>query len=424
MVESIGAPGERVRLRLAQEELEGTVLESYEPGIVLVKLGSGYNIGIPREHILGGEVLASASVPVVQKRIPQMTEKPVIGMVITGGTIASVLDPKTGGVKWVASEEYFAQYYPELFQMVHVKVIKTPFTVASESMTSDHWMTIAQEVGALVNDPEIQGVVVTHGTDFLGYTAAALSFMLRDLGKPVVLTYSQRSIDRPSSDAHLNLQCAARLAIDTAAGVFVVGHATSSDDFCQALVGTKVRKLHSSRRDTFQPVNTTALANVWPDKVVYTDSFTARHTKSCVVDAVYSDKVALVKFYPGQTPDILDFYALKYKGIILEASGFGHLPVSESGNSWIPTLKKHIRGGLLVGCVTQTIHGRVDPYVYSNGRELMDAGVLFLKDGLAETMLVKLGWILGHYGWKKDAGTKMLENVAGEFSDRLIGLNL
>ena len=424
MVEPIGKPGERVRLRLAKEEVEGTILESYELGIYLLKLSSGYNIGIPREHILGGEVLATALVSPLPARVPITAGKPVIGMVITGGTIASVLDPKTGGVKWVASEEYFAQYYPELFQMVNVKAIRTPFTVASESMTSDHWMTIAQEVGALVNDPEIQGVVVTHGTDFLGYTAAALSFMLRDLGKPVVLTYSQRSIDRPSSDAHLNLQCAARLAIDTAAGVFVVGHATSSDDFCQALVGTKVRKLHSSRRDTFQPVNTTALANVWPDKVVYTDSFTARHTKSCVVDAVYSDKVALVKFYPGQTPDILDFYALKYKGIILEASGFGHLPVSESGNSWIPTLKKHIRGGLLVGCVTQTIHGRVDPYVYSNGRELMDAGVLFLKDGLAETMLVKLGWILGHYGWKKDAGTKMLENVAGEFSDRLIGLNL
>lgn len=416
---TVGKPGEKVRLRLAKEEVEGTVLESHEPGICLLKLGSGYNIGLQQETILGGEVLAAASVPVIQKRVPQTTGKPVIGMVITGGTIASVLDPKTGGVKWVASEEHFAQYYPELFQMVTVKAIRIPFKVASESMTSEHWMTIAQEVGALVNDPAIQGVVVTHGTDFLHYTAAALSFMLRDLGKPVVLTYSQRSIDRPSSDAHLNLQCAARMAIDQAAGVFVVGHATSSDDSCQALLGTKVRKLHSSRRDAFQPVNTQAVAQVWPDKVVYRGTFSPRHTRPCVVDAAYSDKVALVKFYPGQTPDILDFYALKYKGIIVEASGFGHLPVSESGNSWIPTLKKHIRAGLIVGCVTQTVHGRVDPYVYSNGRELLDAGVLFLKDGLAETMLVKLGWILGHYGWKKDAAKKMLENVAGEFSSRL-----
>jgi len=244
--------------------------------------------------------------------------------------------------------------------------------------------------------------------------------MLRDLGKPVVLTYSQRSIDRPSSDAHLNLQCAARMVIDKAAGVFVVGHATESDDYCQALLGTKVRKLHSSRRDAFQPVNTVPVAKVWPDRVTYTGSFTPRHTKPCVVDAVCSDKIALVKFYPGQSPDILDYYALKYKGIIVEASGFGHLPVSESGNSWIPLLKKHIRAGFFVGCVTQTINGRVDPYVYSNGRELIDAGVVFLGDLLAETALVKLGWILGHYGWKKDLEKKMLENVAGEFSERLV----
>ncbi|MBM3230316.1 Glu-tRNA(Gln) amidotransferase subunit GatD [Candidatus Pacearchaeota archaeon] len=416
----IGKPGDRVRLRLAQEEVEGTVLESHEPGICLLKLGSGYNIGISADHILGGEVLGSAPVSQLPSVVRRSSGKPVIGMVITGGTIASVLDPKTGGVKPLASVEDFVQYYPALFQMVEVKVIRIPFKIASESMDSEHWKLIAQEVGNLVNDPAIQGVVVTHGTDFLHYTAAALSFMLRDLGKPVVLTYSQRSIDRPSSDAHLNLQCAARMVIDKAAGVFVVGHATESDDYCQALLGTKVRKLHSSRRDAFQPVNTVPVAKVWPDRVTYTGSFTPRHTKPCVVDAVCSDKIALVKFYPGQSPDILDYYALKYKGIIVEASGFGHLPVSESGNSWIPLLKKHIRAGFFVGCVTQTINGRVDPYVYSNGRELIDAGVVFLGDLLAETALVKLGWILGHYGWKKDLEKKMLENVAGEFSERLV----
>lgn len=416
----IGKPGDRVRLRLAQEEVEGTMLESHEPGIVLLKLGSGYNIGLKQESILGGEVLASIPIVPMKVALPRSSGKPVIGMVVTGGTIASVLDPKTGGVKPLASVEDFAQYYPELFQMVDVKTIRIPFKVASESMDSEHWKLIAQEVGNLVNDPAIQGVVVTHGTDFLHYTAAALSFMLRDLGKPVVLTYSQRSIDRPSSDAHLNLQCAARMVIDKAAGVFVVGHATESDDYCQALLGTKVRKLHSSRRDAFQPVNTVPVAKVWPDRVTYTGSFTPRHTKPCVVDAVCSDKIALVKFYPGQSPDILDYYALKYKGIIVEASGFGHLPVSESGNSWIPLLKKHIRAGFFVGCVTQTINGRVDPYVYSNGRELIDAGVVFLGDLLAETALVKLGWILGHYGWKKDLEKKMLENVAGEFSERLV----
>jgi glutamyl-tRNA(Gln) amidotransferase subunit D len=416
---SIGKPGERVRLRLAKEELEGTILESHESGIVLLKLGSGYNIGLPQETILGGEVLAPAPAPVIYPSVPRASGKPVIGMVITGGTIASTLDPKTGGVKWIASEEQFAHFYPALFESVEVKTIRVPFKVASESMDSEHWTILAQEVGALVNDPAIQGVIVTHGTDFLHYTAAALSFMLRDLGKPVVLTYSQRSIDRPSSDAHLNLQCAARMAIDNAAGVFVVGHATSSDTSCQAILGTKVRKMHSSRRDAFQPINSTAVAQVFPDKVVYTGRYTPRHARPCVVDGVCSDKVGLVQFYPGQTPDILDFYALKYKGIIVAGSGFGHLPVSESKHSWVAKLKKVTREGFVVGCVSQTIQGRVDPYVYSNGRELMDAGVLFLEDMHAETAFVKLSWILGHYGWKKHVKEKMLENVAGEFNERL-----
>ena len=137
------------------------------------------------------------------------------------------------------------------------------------------------------------------------------------------------------------------------------------------------------------------------------------------LDINYSDKVALIKFYPGQEAEILDFYALKYKGIIIEATGLGHLPVSESGNSWIPKLKKHIRDGLVVCITSQCIFGRVNEYVYSNLRELADAGVIFLGDILAETALVKLGFVLGHHGWKKNVKEKMLENFAGELNEKL-----
>ena len=292
--------------------------------------------------------------------------------------------------------------------------------VASENMNWEHWVKIAEEVEKMVDDENIDGIIITHGTDFLGYTGAALSFMLRDLCKPVVLTYAQRSIDRASSDANLNLKCAAFMALSDCAEVMIVGHASINDDFCYAMPGTKTRKMHSSRRDAFKVVNDIPIAKVFADgKIEFLRGYRPRNNEKTILDKQFSDKVALVKFYPGQTADILDFYALKYRGIVIEASGLGHLPVGESGNSWIPTLKKHIRNGFVVCCTAQTIYGRLDPLVYSNGRELLDAGVIFLEDMLSESAFVKLGFVLGHYGWKGKAKEKMLENMVGELNEKL-----
>jgi len=416
--------GDEVRLRLAQEELDGIVLESPDSSIILLKLESGYNIGISKENILAGRI--------IKKYSPESKENteskpsingnpglPSLGLIITGGTIASKLDSKTGGVKHIISIDEFSKFYPEIFKMVNIKSIELPFMVASESMSSEHWIKIAETAKKMLDDPDIKGIVITHGTDFLSYTSAALSFFFPKLSKPIVLTYSQRSVDRASSDAHLNLQCAARMALDNAGEVMLVGHSSINDDFCFALKGTKVRKMHSSRRDAFQPINTLPIAKVWPDKVEYLSSYNPRSSGKSEIDTSYSDKIALVKFYPGQSPDILDFYALKYKGIIVEASGLGHLPVSETSHNWIPAIKKHIRNGFIICAAAQTIYGRLDPLVYSNGRELLDAGVIFLEDMLPETALVKLGFVLGHFGWKKNIKEKMLENLAGELNPKL-----
>lgn len=418
-------PGDEVRLRLAQEELDGMVLESHESGILLLKLESGYNIGIPKENILAARVLKK--IGRIQKEVKNkeimLVKKDglaAIGLVMTGGTIAAKLDTKRGGVSWLTDVDEFARFYPEVFEVARVKKIDVPFMMASEAMTSEHWIKIAESVKKMFDDPEIQGVVVTHGTDTLHYTAAALSFFLQDLSKPVVLTYSQRSIDRASSDAHLNLVCAARMVLSDAAEVMLVGHASLNDDFCYALRGTKVRKMHSSRRDAFQPINCEPIARVWPEKVEFVSMYKKRSSGKTTLDVSFSDKVALVKFYPGQDASILDFYALKYKGIVLEATGLGHLPVSEASHSWISTLKKHIRAGFVVCAAPQTLYGRLDPYVYSNGRELVDAGVIFLEDMLPETAFIKLGFVLGHHGWKSKVKDKMLENVAGELNERLM----
>ena len=134
-------------------------------------------------------------------------------------------------------------------------------------------------------------------------------------------------------------------------------------------------------------------------------------------------KIALIKIYPGQDPQILDYYFKKrYKGLILEMPGLGHTPALDSRKNWIPTLKKIQDKGVIICATAQTINGRLDPLVYSNGRELLGTGIIYLEDMLSETAFVKLGWVLGHKDWAKEKSIveeKMLENFAGELNDRL-----
>jgi len=413
--------GDFIKLRLAKRELEGTLLESHEKDIILLKLKSGYNIGIPKENILDSKVLRKFRESEEEFKLPSAKGKPSIGLIVTGGTIASKLDSRTGGVAPLTDVNEFAKFYPDLFEKVNVKKIEVPFMIASESMSSEHWIKIAEKVKELLDDENIEGVVVTHGTDFLHYTSGALSFMLKDLNKPVVLTYSQRSIDRASSDADLNLRCAAEFALSDCAEVVLVGHASTNDDYCYAMLGTKVRKMHTSKRDTFKAINSKPIAKVWPDKVEFVSEKRPRNKEKVKLDVEFNDKVALLKFYPGQKPEILDYYKDKgYKGIVLEVSGLGHLAGSDAKNSWIPTIKKLVKSGIVICATAQTIYGRLNPKIYSNGRELEDAGVIFLEDMLSETAFVKLSWALGHRGWSGEkVKEKMLENIAGEFNELL-----
>ncbi len=412
-------PGDEVRLRLAQEEIDGTILESADGEIILLKLKSGYNIGIPKENILGGRALKKYVNENKKYEVKQNKELPSIGLIITGGTIASKASQATGGVKPISDVNEFLSFYPELLKIVNVKKLEVPFKMWSEDMSTEHWIKMAEAIEPMLKDDSIKGIIVSHGTDTLHYTAAALSFFIKNLNKPVVLTYSQRSIDRASSDANLNLQCAARFAISDCAEVVLVGHGTTNDDYCYALRGTKVKKMHSSKRDAFKPINCEAIAKVFTDKVEFLSKFKAKSDVKPEVDTSFSDKIALIKYYPGQDPSILDFYALKYKGIVIEGTGLGHVASNNALKPWITSLKKHIKNGLVVCMTSQTINGRVDPYVYSTGRELMDAGVIFLEDMLAETAFVKLGYVLGHYGWKTNVKDKMLENMANELNDRI-----
>ena len=354
--------------------------------------------------------------------IKKSREKPNIAMIITGGTIASKYDAKTGGVTNLINAQELFRFYPEMFEKVNVAKIEIPFMKSSEDMDFKDWQKIGKIAEKLLNDGNISGIIVTHGTDFLHYTASALSFFLRNLNKPVVLTYSQRSSDRASSDANLNLQCAAQAAISDIAEVMIVGHANSDDDFCLAMRGTKTRKMHTSRRDAFKMINTKPIARIFRDRIEIISEYNRRQKTKTKYDGKFESLVATIKIYPGQNPDILDYYLKKkYKGLILETSGLGHVP-TKGKNSWMKKLKEIQKKGIVVCAVSQCINGRVDPFVYSNARELFESGVIYLEDMLSETALVKLGWVFGHSDWAKSKEVvkeKMLHNFAGELNNRM-----
>ena len=422
MVKIDAKPGDEVKVSLYKQEYNGILLESpeSEKGIVLIKIGSGYNIGFNKKDILEIVLLKKASEKQEKIEIKKQPEKPNIAVIITGGTIAARLNPKKGGVDWLTSPEDLFKFYPELFDKVNVTKIEVPFMKASEDMDYKDWQKITRVAEKLLNDSNIKGIIVTHGTDFLHYTSTALSFFLKNLNKPVVLTYSQRSIDRASSDANLNLQCASLAAISDIAEVMIVGHASTNDDFCYAMPGTKTRKMHSSRRDAFKIINGKPFAKIFPDKIINVSDYRIRNKNKVKSDLKFEEKVALIKIYPGQNSDILDYYFKKgYKGIVLEMSGLGHAPTKRARKSWINKLKEIQKKGLIVCAVAQTVYGRLDPLVYSNGRELLETGIIYLEDMLAETAFVKLGWILGKTKNKKEIKELMLTNFSHELNDRL-----
>lgn len=415
-------PGDYVEVHLSRVIYEGTLLEAPEDekGIVLLKLDSGYNIGLNKKDIVEIKLVSKGKEVKEKIEIKRQDNKPNIAMIITGGTIASRFDAKRGGVTPLDSPEDLFKFYPEMFKKVNVIRVEVPFMKDSGEMDPQDWQKIARVAVKLLNDPHIKGLIITHGTDSLHYTSAALSFFLRDLGKPVVLTYSQRSTDRASSDANLNLECASLAASSDIAEVMLVGHASSNDDYCIAIPGAKVRKLHSSKRDAFKPVNAKPFAKIYSDKIEPVSDYNRRKKSKVKADVKYEEKVALIKYYPGLDPGILDYYIKKgYKGIVIEVLGLGQIAGRDSRNNWIPKLKEALKKGIVICATCQTIFGRLDPLVYAPGRDLMKTGVIYLEDMLSETALIKLGWVLGKTKKKDDVKKLMLDNIAREFSDRL-----
>ena len=257
-------PGDRVKVTCQDEVLEGILIQRPEilpQNFIVVKLDSGYNVGVDRKKIKRIEVLQKYKKKPKKKIKVKFNKKlPTIAVLTTGGTISSKVDYSTGGVAASLTGEDLVEMCPELKEIANIKARKI-MSVMSEDATPKDWIKMAQET---VKDlKKYDGVVLTTGTDTMHYISAALSFMIKDLNKPVVITGSQRSIDRGSSDAFMNLICAVQAAAKfNCAEVMTCMHGTTNDDYCLLIRGTKVRKMHTSRRDAFRPVNENAIAKI------------------------------------------------------------------------------------------------------------------------------------------------------------------
>ncbi len=411
---------DRVRVVKDAETYEGVLVPRSEYGDeehIVLKLNSGYNIGVrvsasTRVERLGpGPRLAFA---------PPKPPEPSVGLprvviISTGGTIASRVDYRTGAVRPALSALDLYRVVPELSRVASIEA-EILFSILSENMTPKHWEALAKAVATHV-DRGADGVVVAHGTDTMGYTAAALSFALQDLPVPVVLVGSQRSSDRPSSDAALNLLGAAKAASEAPfAEVTLAMHGSTSDTTVYLHRGVKARKCHTSRRDAFKSVNAEPVAVIEEGKLTVKARDLRPRDKARKIRLMpsFEERVGLMTSYPGLSPSVIEaLLGAGIKGLILEGTGLGHLP-----SNCLDVLKRAVKDGIFVGMTSQCLWGRVNMFVYDTGRDLVAAGVTPLGDMLPETALVKLMWVLGQTQSPDQVKELMLTNIAGEISRR------
>jgi len=398
--------GDTVKLVLKSgEEFIGAFIPSHEVGVVILKLKDGYNIAFSKSNVKSMRVVHGYKPRGVSQRcsFKQNPKLPKVAILHTGGTIASKVDYETGGVKALFSAGELLGMFPELYNIARIESIQI-MNVLSENLEFEHYNKIANEIKALVKSSA--GVIVTHGTDTMHYTASALSFALENLAIPVVLVGSQRSSDRGSTDSALNIINAAHfITKGDYAGVGICMHATTNDEDCFVLKPHNTRKMHSSRRDAFRPINTLPLAivNYKQGKLKMLSQDYPKKSKASLKLKGFNPKLklGLLKFRPGLNPEELLAYK-GYDGLVIEGSGFGHINLEKPG---IKDAIRQLTKKIPVVMTTQCIYSRVNLKIYSTGRELLKLGVIPNEYGLTpETAYIKLAWLLSNYPKQKIRG--------------------
>ena len=389
--------------------------EDADDGYLVIKLSSGYNIGVAIDNTTA-ELIEKGDKPKIgydEEEIPTDPSKQNISIVSTGGTVSSVIDYRTGAVhpKFTASDLVKAN--PELLDYANYNV-KALYNILSENMKPEYWVKAAEEIASDISEGA-DGVVIAHGTDTMHYTAAALSFMLKT-PVPIIITGAQRSSDRPSSDANINLIDSVIAAKSDIAEVCVCMHGSLNDEYTYLHRGTKVRKMHTSRRDTFRSINAQPIAKI-QNKILNVNpeyNYVKRGENELEVNTAIEEKVGFIKSFPGISEEFIEYHIDKgYKGIVIEGTGLGHVP-----DNLIESFKRAADEKIPVVMTSQCLYGRVNMNVYSTGREIIDAGVISGMDMTPETAYVKLCWALGQSDDYDEVKEIMQNNIAGEFSEK------
>jgi glutamyl-tRNA(Gln) amidotransferase subunit D len=409
-----------VELQSKGGEFKGLILprsETADDGHVVLKLDSGYNIGIAADSISQIKECGTRKVEykIPEQDFPTDPSKPNITLFGTGGTIASKLDYRTGAVIPAFSPGELYGSVPELADYCNLKTEKL-FGVFSENMGPAQYIALAKAIGREIENG-VNGIVIGHGTDTMHHTSAILSFMVQNTPVPIVMVGSQRSSDRPSSDAAINLIGAVKTAAESDfAELMVCMFGPTSDQYCLLHRGTRVRKMHSSYRSTFRTIGDIPLAMVDSEKItpLRNDYKRRRNDRNVTINTAFENKVTLLYYYPNLLPDVVDAIVDKdYRGIVIAGTGLGHInkPVYKA-------IKRAIKKGIHIYMTVQTLWGYVQMYVYETGREIMDLGVVPAANMLPEVAYMKLCWALGQSDDREKVKDLMLTPVVDETTER------
>ncbi len=423
--------GDKVLIKTDKEEFKGVLMPTPELSgdITILKLNSGYNIGIDNKRIHKTELVEEYKEEKEKEKAEKIIQKknlPNISILHTGGTIASKVDYKTGGVIARFTPEELLSMFPELKDIANIKS-RLMRNMWSEDMRFAHYNLMAREIEKEIKEG-VDGIIITHGTDTMHYSSAALAFILENLPVPVLLVGAQRSSDRGSSDAAVNLIAAAKfIANSDFSEVAICMHEDENDDKCNILPATKTRKMHTSRRDTFRPVNTRPWATIdyrTGQINFFKEDYAKKDTKrELKVRPIREDlKIGILKSHPNLFADEILNYK-DFDGLVLEGTGLGHIPISEideftKEHTRIKKAIEDVAKKIIIAMSPQTIYGRVDMNVYAPGRELQEIGVIGnLSDMTPETTFIKLAWLLSNYN-KDKVKELMTDNIRGEISKR------
>ncbi len=394
----------------------GIIMPRYEHSDekhIVLKLKSGYNIGLEIEKI--EKVEKTEGLQKIIEKIEKVEKTEGLQKILllsTGGTIASKIDYRTGAVTPVLTAEELNSSVPELAKIANIDA-EVLFSEYSENIMPEHWLKIAEKINEY-SKSDYSGIIIAHGTDTMHYTSSFLSFALAGFPIPIILVGSQRSSDRASSDAALNLIGATKFIIENnTKGVYIVMHQDENDDTIACHLGTRVRKNHTSKRGAFQTIGDNPAFIITENQIQKNISKDFFKVNEFHPKIKLDTKVALVKYHPGYDPKLLNqIIDNGYRGIIFEGTGLGHI-----GKTMYESVKKANEKGIFLGMTSQCIDGRIGMTVYESGRDLLDLGIIPLENMIPEVALVKAMWAIGNSQNTEEVKKIMLQNIASELTN-------